>query len=132
MLTLTPHDLRRHSHALHHASSGNLDRPRIGGIDTLTVREFRDLPRRQQLRYRLYRHPLVLFGLGPAYLFLLDHRLPVAFMRAGWMPWLSTMGTNAAIALPRLQYKLDDEQIWSVALYICHTLADGQDVDHQH
>lgn len=99
VLTLTPYDLWRHSHALHHANSGNLDRPRVGGIDTLTVREFRGLPRTQRLLYRLYRHPLVLFGVGPTYLFLLDHRLPVGFMRAGWMPWLSTMGTNAAIAL---------------------------------
>ncbi|MGJ7458836.1 fatty acid desaturase [Halomonas sp. RA08-2] len=99
VLTLTPYDLWRHSHALHHASSGNLDRPRLGGIAMLTVREFRDLPRRKQLQYRLYRHPLVLFGLGPTYLFLLEHRLPVGFMRAGWMPWLSTVGTNAAIVL---------------------------------
>jgi acyl-lipid omega-6 desaturase (Delta-12 desaturase) len=99
VLTLTPYDLWRHSHALHHANSGNLDRPRVGDIDTLTVHEFQGLPRTQQLRYRLYRHPLVLFGLGPAYLFLLDHRLPMGFMRAGWMPWLSTMGTNAAIVL---------------------------------
>ncbi|UYG05114.1 fatty acid desaturase [Halomonas sp. LR3S48] len=110
VLTLTPYDLWRHSHALHHASSGNLDRPRVGGIDTLTVREFRGLPRRQRLHYRLYRHPLVLFGLGPAYLFILDHRLPVGFMRAGWMPWLSTMSTNAAIAL------LVTSMIWLVGV----------------
>lgn len=99
VLTLTPYDLWRHSHALHHANSGNLDRPRIGGIDTLTVREFQGLPRTQRLLYRLYRHPLVLFAVGPTYLFILDHRLPVGFMRAGRMPWLSTMSTNAAIAL---------------------------------
>ncbi|MDI5933843.1 fatty acid desaturase [Halomonas kalidii] len=99
VLTLTPYDLWRHSHALHHAGSGNLDRPRVGGIDTLTVRQYRGLPRTQRLLYRLYRHPLVLFGVGPTYLFILDHRLPVGFMRAGWMPWLSTMSTNAAIAL---------------------------------
>ncbi|GGX83375.1 hypothetical protein GCM10007160_08250 [Litchfieldella qijiaojingensis] len=99
VLTLTPYDFWRHTHALHHASSGNLDRPRVGGIDTLTVREYRALPRAQRLRYRLYRHPLVLFGLGPAYLFLLDYRLPFGFMRAGWMPWLSTMATNAAIVV---------------------------------
>lgn len=99
VFTLTPHDFWRHSHAIHHAGSGNLDRPRVGGVDTLTVREFRALPRMQRLRYRFYRHPLVLFGLGPAYLFLLDHRLPMGFMREGWMPWLSTMGTNAAIVL---------------------------------
>lgn len=97
VLTLTPFDFWRHTHRHHHAHSGNLDRPRIGGIDTLTVKEFRALPRSERLRYRLYRHPLVLFALGPAYLFLLDNRLPVGFMRAGWMPWLSTMATNAAI-----------------------------------
>ncbi|MCG6657457.1 fatty acid desaturase [Halomonas campisalis] len=99
VVTLTPYDFWRHTHARHHVNSGNLDRPRLGGIDTLTVREFQSLPRGQRLRYRLYRHPLVLFGLGPAYLFLLDNRLPLGFIRGGWMPWLSTMGTNAAIVV---------------------------------
>jgi acyl-lipid omega-6 desaturase (Delta-12 desaturase) len=97
VLTLTPYDFWRHSHALHHASSGNLDRPQIGGIDTLTVCEYQALPPLRRLRYRLYRHPLVLFGLGPGYVFLLRYRLPVGFMRAGPTPWLSTMGTNVAI-----------------------------------
>jgi len=99
VLTLTPYDLWRYTHALHHAHSGNLDRARVGSIDTLSVREYQALSRIQRLRYRLYRHPLVLFGLGPVYLFMLQNRLPVGFMRAGWMPWLSTMGTNAAIVL---------------------------------
>ncbi len=99
VVTMTPYDLWRHQHAIHHASSGNLDRPHIGGIDTLTVDEYRALPWRSRLRYRLYRHPLVLFGIGPAYVFLLDHRLPVGSMRSGWMPWLSTQGTNAGIIL---------------------------------
>ena len=40
-----------------------------------------------------------MFGLGPAYLFLVQHRLPIGSMRGGWQPWLSTMATNAAIAL---------------------------------
>jgi acyl-lipid omega-6 desaturase (Delta-12 desaturase) len=40
----------------------------------------------------------VMFGIGPAYLFFLQHRLPVGLMRAGWQPWLSTMATNLAIA----------------------------------
>jgi omega-6 fatty acid desaturase (delta-12 desaturase) len=51
------------------------------------------------LKYRLYRHPLVMFGIGPAYLFLLQHRLPVGMMRNGWQPWASTMATNLAVAL---------------------------------
>lgn len=97
VLTFTPYDFWRHTHALHHAGSGNLDHEDFGSIDTLTVREFRALPPHQQLRYRLYRHPLVLFGLGPAYVFIVRNRLPLGFMRAGWMPWLSTQGTNVAI-----------------------------------
>jgi acyl-lipid omega-6 desaturase (Delta-12 desaturase) len=99
VLTLTPYDFWRHTHALHHASSGNLDRRGIGDIDTLTVREFLALPRWRQLLYRLYRHPIVMFGVGPAYLFILRHRLPVGMMRSGWQPWLSTMATNVAIAI---------------------------------
>src|SRR5690606_33709285 len=98
VLTLTPYDFWRRTHAAHHAHSGNLDRRGMGDIDTLTVQEYLALSRWGRLRYRAYRHPLVMFGLGPAYLFLLQHRLPVGLMRgAGWVPWASTMGTNAAI-----------------------------------
>lgn len=97
VLTLTPYDLWRRSHAVHHAGSGNLDRRGIGDVDTLTVREYAALSRFARLRYRLYRHPAVMFGLGPPYLFLLQHRLPLGFMRKGWAPWISTMTTNAAI-----------------------------------
>jgi acyl-lipid omega-6 desaturase (Delta-12 desaturase) len=99
VLTLTPYDFWRRTHAIHHATSGNLDQRGIGDVDTLTVNEYLSLSRWGRLRYRLYRHPLVMFGLGPAYLFLLRQRLPVGLMRAGWQPWLSTMATNLGIAL---------------------------------
>jgi len=99
VLTLTPYDFWRRTHAIHHASAGNLDRRGIGAVHTLTVREYRALSRWGRLKYRLYRHPLVMFGVGPAYLFLLQHRLPVGLMRNGWQPWASTMTTNLAIAL---------------------------------
>ena len=97
VLTLTPYDFWRHSHALHHAGSGNLDRRGIGDIDTLTVEEYLTRSRWGRLRYRIYRHPLVLFGVGPAYLFLLHHRLPMGAMRRGMMPWASTMLTNLGV-----------------------------------
>jgi omega-6 fatty acid desaturase (delta-12 desaturase) len=97
ILTLTPYDYWRLGHAIHHATSGNLDRRGIGDVYTLTVREYLALPRRKQILYRLYRHPAVMFGLGPCYAFMLAHRLPIGLMRKGWMPWISTMGTNAAI-----------------------------------
>jgi acyl-lipid omega-6 desaturase (Delta-12 desaturase) len=99
VLTLTPYEYWRRSHALHHASSGNLDRRGIGDIDTLTVREYLALSRWRQLLYRMYRHPLVMFGVGPAYLFVFRHRLPMGLMYSGWQPWVSAMATNAAIAI---------------------------------
>ncbi len=97
-LTLTPYDVWRRSHAIHHASSGDLQRRGIGDIHTLTVREYLALSRWRRLGYRLYRNPIVMFGLGPAYLFIVQHRLPIGAMREGLQPWLSTMATNAAIA----------------------------------
>src|SRR5215213_2979735 len=99
VLTFTPYDFWRHTHAVHHASSGNLTRRGMGDIDTLTVREYLALSRLGRLRYRAYRHPLVMFGIGPIYMFILQHRLPVGLMRDGWRPWLSTMLTNLGIAL---------------------------------
>src|SRR4051794_565488 len=98
ILTLTPYDFWRRTHAVHHSTSGNLDRRGTGDIDTLTVDEYLSRSRWGRLRYRIYRHPVVMFGVGPAYLFLVQHRLPVGLMREGWTPWLSTMLTNAAIA----------------------------------
>jgi acyl-lipid omega-6 desaturase (Delta-12 desaturase) len=97
VFTLTPYDFWRRAHAIHHASSGCLDRRGIGDIDTLTVREFLALSRWRQLLYRLYRHPFVMFGIGPVYVFVLRHRLPMGMMRGGWRSWLSTMATNAGI-----------------------------------
>jgi acyl-lipid omega-6 desaturase (Delta-12 desaturase) len=99
VLTLTPYDFWRRSHAIHHATSGSLERRGIGDIDTLTVREYLALSHWRRLQYRLYRHPAVMFGVGPAYLFILRHRLPIGLMRGGWLPWLSTMGTNFAAAI---------------------------------
>jgi fatty acid desaturase len=66
VLTMTPYDHWRRSHAIHHGTSGNLDRRGIGDIKTLTVREYFARDWRGRLSYRLYRHPLVMFGLGPA------------------------------------------------------------------
>jgi omega-6 fatty acid desaturase (delta-12 desaturase) len=40
-----------------------------------------------------------MFGLGPFYMFILQNRLPIGHMRKGWMPWLSTQATNAAIVV---------------------------------
>ena len=99
VVTMTPYDHWRRCHAIHHATSGNLDRRGTGDIKTLTLREYFARNGGDRLRYRLYRHPAVMFGIGPAYLFLIENRLPFGFMRKGAMPWVSTMTTDAGILL---------------------------------
>jgi len=97
VLTLTAYEHWRHAHSIHHATSGNLDSRGVGDIDTITVDEYQARTRWTQLRYRLYRHPSIMFGVGPFFIFVLQNRLPAGFMRAGWRPWVSTIGTDVAI-----------------------------------
>ncbi len=99
VLTLTPYGCWRKSHAIHHATTGDLDRRSLGAIVTVTVDEYRAMGFWTRLGYRLYRHPLVLFGLGPAYVYLVQQRVPQGFMRDGWRPWADVMGANAATGL---------------------------------
>jgi len=99
IFTLTPYDVWRRAHAIHHASSGNLDRRGIGDVNTLTIAEYRALSSLRRLRYRLYRNPFVMFGLGPAWLFLLGHRVPTGPLRKYRDAWVSAMATNVAIVL---------------------------------
>jgi len=98
VVTLTPYDYWRRTHAVHHATTGNLDRRGMGDVPLLTVAEYRVLPRWRRIAYRLSRNPLVLFGLGPLYLFVVKYRLPVGLMRDGKRVWISAMSTNLAIA----------------------------------
>jgi omega-6 fatty acid desaturase (delta-12 desaturase) len=76
ILTFTPFHDWRYSHNVHHATAGNLDRRGVGDIWTMTVAEYRAASRGQRLAYRLVRNPLVTFGLGPAFMFLIANRLP--------------------------------------------------------
>ena len=97
ILTITPYDYWQRSHAIHHASSGNLDHRGMGDIQTLTVEEYKSKSKFGRILYRVYRNPLVLFVIGPAYVFFLEQRLPIGMMKIGWKPWLSTMLTNMGI-----------------------------------
>jgi len=62
----------------------------------MTVAEYRALGRWDRLMYRIYRHPVTLFGFGPGYLFFLQNRIPYGLMGQARY-WISAMGTNAAI-----------------------------------
>lgn len=99
VLTMTPYHCWRRSHAIHHATSGDLDRRGLGDIATLTVAEYRALPLMKRIGYRLYRNPLILFVIGPAWVFVIEQRMPMGLMKEGWRPWLSAMGTNVTIAV---------------------------------
>ena len=96
-LTMTPFAQWRRDHALHHASSGDLDRRGHGDIPTLTVREYLAKPPRARLGYRILRHPLLLLFGGPVHL-LLGQRLRGRSRATGAKQIASVWLTNAAIA----------------------------------
>jgi omega-6 fatty acid desaturase (delta-12 desaturase) len=98
VLTLMPYAFWRNNHTVHHANSGNLDRRGTGDVRTLTVREYQSLSLRWRLRYRVYRHPMVLFGLGPIFLFVIRPRIPTVSPFRHRKIWGSILGTNAALA----------------------------------
>lgn len=98
VVTLTPYDVWRRTHSIHHSHAGDLDHRGIGDIMTLTITEYHQRTAFGRLLYRAYRHPLVMFGLGPTYLFFLENRIPYSLMNQGKKYWVSAMGTNVAIA----------------------------------
>jgi omega-6 fatty acid desaturase (delta-12 desaturase) len=75
LLVYSPYSSWRHSHAVHHATAGDLDRRGVGDVLTLTVAEYREAPWRKRLGYRLFRNPLVMFGIGPLYALMVQPRL---------------------------------------------------------
>jgi acyl-lipid omega-6 desaturase (Delta-12 desaturase) len=76
VLTFTPYFHWRWEHAVHHASSGHLDKRGMGDIWTMTVQEYLEAGRWKRFAYRLARNPFVLFGLAPLVLFLVLQRFP--------------------------------------------------------
>ena len=98
VLTLMPFGQWRRDHAIHHASSGDLDRRGFGDIDTLTIDEYLARNWWGRFKYRAFRNPLVLFGGGPFY-FLLLQRFQTPGATHGGKRMQSVYLTNAAIAL---------------------------------
>ena len=95
VLTFTPYYHWRWEHALHHASSGDLDRRGTGDVWTLTVQEYLEASRWKRFAYRLARNPAVLFGVAPLFLFLIKMRFPAA--KAGRRERHSVVWTNLAM-----------------------------------
>jgi acyl-lipid omega-6 desaturase (Delta-12 desaturase) len=97
LLVWLPYRGWQHEHALHHATSGDLDRRGVGDITTLTVTEYSALPAWRRLSYRLFRNPLVMFGLGWLLVLVLKPR----FVPRGSRPRVrkSVLETNVLLAL---------------------------------
>jgi omega-6 fatty acid desaturase (delta-12 desaturase) len=96
-ITLTPFAQWRRDHALHHASSGDLDRRGHGDVLTLTVDEYLARSRWGRFKYRLYRNPITLFILGPIFLLVVRH-LPAAGVARTTKTKIESRATTAAIA----------------------------------
>ncbi len=77
VLTFTPYDHWRRSHAMHHQLSGNLDKRGFGDIETMTVKEYLAKGFWGRLRYRLYRNPLIVLIIGPPLFFLVLQRFAI-------------------------------------------------------
>jgi omega-6 fatty acid desaturase (delta-12 desaturase) len=82
LLVYSDFDSWRHSHAVHHATAGDLDRRGTGDVPTWTVAEYNGHGRVGRLGYRLFRHPLVMFGLGPIWALVISPRLIKRSQRA--------------------------------------------------
>lgn len=95
ILTFSPYRQWRYSHNVHHATSGNLDKHGLGDIWTVTVEEYLAFSPLKRLGYRLYRNPIIMFGIGPAFIFLIQYR----FNRreAGMKERMNTYVINAGI-----------------------------------
>ena len=97
LLVLSPFRRWRHDHAVHHATSGDLDRRGVGDIVTLTVAEYRARRWRGRVAYRLIRNPLVMFGLGPVFAMIVGPRI----VARGARPRMrnSVLATDVALAV---------------------------------
>jgi acyl-lipid omega-6 desaturase (Delta-12 desaturase) len=95
LLVLSPFRRWRHDHAVHHASSGDLDRRGVGDLPTLTVNEYNARPWRSRLAYRLFRNPLVMFGLGPVFAMMIGPRIATRAQRPRMRR--SVLGTDLAL-----------------------------------
>ncbi|HTX13249.1 MAG TPA: fatty acid desaturase [Solirubrobacteraceae bacterium] len=95
LFVLSPFRRWRHDHAVHHATSGDLDRRGVGDILTLTVAEYRARPWRGRAAYRLIRNPLVMFGFGPVFAMIIGPRI----VARGARPRMrnSVLGTDVAL-----------------------------------
>ena len=97
LLVFQPFGNWRHNHAVHHGTAGDLDRRGTGDVPTLTVDEYVSRSRGQRLGYRLFRNPVVMFGIGPIWSLMIGPRIWSSKMRPRQRR--SVIVTNLVLAL---------------------------------
>ena len=97
VIVFTAYSDWRHSHGIHHSTAGNLDRRGVGDVWTMTLEEYAAASKIRRIAYRFFRNPLVMFGLIPAFSFLILHRFPSRPSGRGQA--LSILLTDVALAL---------------------------------
>jgi acyl-lipid omega-6 desaturase (Delta-12 desaturase) len=97
VIVFTPSEHWSKAHAIHHATSSNLDKRGIGDVATWTVEEFQKKPWIERFGYSLFRFPLIMFGLGPLWMFLVSHRFPIPLFSRRIN--LSVLWTNLALVV---------------------------------
>lgn len=74
ILAFTPYLKWHKMHMQHHATVGNLDKRGVGDVWTMTADEYLNSSKWKRLKYRLYRHPITMFGVGALYVFVFQNR----------------------------------------------------------
>jgi omega-6 fatty acid desaturase (delta-12 desaturase) len=97
LLVFQPFGNWRHNHAVHHGTAGDLDRRGTGDVPTLTVDEYLSRSWKQRLAYRLFRNPVVMFGIGPIWSLMIGPRIWSNKMRTRQRN--SVIATNLVLAL---------------------------------
>ncbi|CAN5129654.1 fatty acid desaturase [soil metagenome] len=74
LLVMHPFSNWRWHHAFHHGSAGDLDRRGTGDVPTMTVAEYQSSGLGKRIGYWLFRHPVVMFGVGPIWSLVIGPR----------------------------------------------------------
>jgi acyl-lipid omega-6 desaturase (Delta-12 desaturase) len=116
VLVFTPYFYWRQSHAVHHATSGNLDKRGVGDVWTMTVDEFLAASPWKRFIYRTYRQPIFMLGVGPLIMFLFTHRLPTRSFRKREQASIHWTNLGILIFMSLVSWLLGFKNFWLIQI----------------